>query len=216
MATSFDKEAMECILTEGMTVEQRAVQDDQDLVRRAQAGDREAIGDLFVLHSHAVRRLLRSVIGPNADLDDLTQEVFLRAHRSLHGFKGKSRFATWLHRLTVNTAISHLRKMKNKNVLMDPAVLEVVAGDDSASVHESAIGREMVRRLYEILDTVSHKRRAAFTLFEIEGHSLASMAEILGISRASAKSRVWFARREITRKAGDDPYLGPLLAERKQ
>ena len=207
---------MECILTEGMTVEQRAVQDDQDLVRRAQAGDREAIGDLFVLHSQAVRRLLRSVIGPNADLDDLTQEVFLRVHRSLHGFKGKSRFATWLHRLTVNTAISHLRKMKNKNVLMDPAVLEVVAGDDSASVHESAIGREMVRRLYKILDTVSHKRRAAFTLFEIEGRSLASMAEILGISRASAKSRVWFARREITRKAGDDPYLGPLLAERKQ
>lgn len=203
-------------MTEGMTVEQRAVQDDQDLVRRAQAGDREAIGDLFVLHSQAVRRLLRSVIGPNADLDDLTQEVFLRVHRSLHGFKGKSRFATWLHRLTVNTAISHLRKMKNKNVLMDPAVLEVVAGDDSASVHESAIGREMVRRLYKILDTVSHKRRAAFTLFEIEGRSLASMAEILGISRASAKSRVWFARREITRKAGDDPYLGPLLAERKQ
>jgi RNA polymerase sigma-70 factor (ECF subfamily) len=216
LTTSFDKEAMECILTKGMTVEQREVQDDQDLVRRAQAGDREAIGDLFVLHSQAVRRLLRSVIGPNADLDDLTQEVFLRAHRSLHGFKGKSRFATWLHRLTVNTAISHLRKMKNKNVLMDPAVLEVVAGDDSASVHESAIGREMVRRLYKILNTVSHKRRAAFTLFEIEGRSLASMAEILGISRASAKSRVWFARREISRKAGDDPYLGPLLAERKQ
>ena len=207
---------MECILTEGMTVEQREARDDQDLVRRAQAGDREATGDLFVLHSHAVRRLLASVIGPGADLDDLTQEVFLRAHRSLHGFRGESRFSTWLHRLTVNTAVSHLRKMKNKHVFMDPVVLEVVAGDDSASVHDCAMGREMIRRLYRILDTVSHKRRAAFTLFEIEGRSLASLAEILGISRASAKSRVWFARREITRKAGDDPYLGPLLRELKQ
>ena len=207
---------MECILTEGMTVEQREAHDDRDLVRRAQAGDREAMGDLFLLHSHAVRRLLASVIGPNADLDDLAQEVFLRAHRSLPGFRGKSRFATWLHRLTVNTAVSHLRKMKNKQVLMDPVVLEVVAGDDSASVHDCAMGREMVRRLYRILDTVSHKRRAAFTLFEIEGRSLASLAEILGISRASAKSRVWFARREITKKAGDDPYLGPLLRELKQ
>lgn len=186
------------------------------MVARARAGDREAVGDLFVLHGPSVRRLLRSVLGPGGDLDDLTQEVFVRVHRSVARYRGDSAFSTWLHRLTVNTALSHLRTLGRRQRPRDPVSVSTELRDAGPNTHERAVGREMVRRLYAILDTISPKRRAAFTLFELEGKDLSELAELMGISRAAAKSRVWFARREIIKKAGSDPYLGAFLEELEQ
>ncbi len=71
----------------------------------------------------------------------------------------------------------------------------------------------MVRRLYKIMDSLSRKRRVAFALFELQGHSIAESAEIAGVSAPVMKSRIFFARREIVKKAGQDPYLGPFLKE---
>jgi len=187
--------------------------DEGAIIARARAGDRDAVGDLFVLHSPSVRRLLRSVLGPGEDLDDLTQEVFVRVHRSVARYRGDSAFSTWLHRLTVNTALSHLRTLGRRHLPTDPASIALDMKDEAPDTHDLAVGREMVRRLYAILDTISPKRRAAFTLFEIEGRDLAQLAELMGISKAAAKSRVWFARREVIKKAGNDPYLGTFLEE---
>ena len=187
--------------------------EERELVAAAQAGDAEAFGELFVRHSTRVRRLLVSVIGPRAELDDLTQEVFLQVHRALPRFRGAARFSTWLHRITVNTALSHLRRPSGRLVTTAPELLADRRDERGADAHAATVGREMVRRLYGILDTLSPKRRVAFTLFEIEGRSIAEVAELTGVAAAVAKSRIWFARREVTRKAGDDPYLGPLLEE---
>jgi RNA polymerase sigma-70 factor (ECF subfamily) len=186
---------------------------EQALVEQARAGDREALGDLFLLHAPAVRRLLTSVVGPAAELDDLAQEVFLQAHRSLGGFRGDSRFGTWLHRLTVNTAISHLRRGRGHHVPVAPETLDGLAVERGADACDRASGREMVRRLYRILDGLTPKRRVAWVLFEVEGRSIAEVAAILGVPVAVAKSRIWFARREITRVAAGDECLGPLLKE---
>jgi RNA polymerase sigma-70 factor (ECF subfamily) len=194
-------------------IERAADDGDLALVERAQQGDREALGELFVCHSIGVRRLLTSVVGPVAEIDDLVQEVFIQVQRSLPRFRRASRFSTWLHQIAVNTAITHLRRLKGKPVAAEPSAMERRAVDDRADAHDALVGREMVRRLYGILDTVTPKRRAAFTLFEIEGRSIAEVADILGVPTAVAKSRIWFARREIKRKAAGDEYLGPLLEE---
>lgn len=187
--------------------------EDLDLVERAQAGDREALGELFVRHSTAVRRLLASVVGPSADLDDLAQDVFVQVHRSLPKFRKESRFTTWLHRVTVNTAISHLRKPRGRVVPTEPQAIDRVAGNGASDPHRTHLGREMMRRLYRILDALTPKRRAAYAMFEIEGRSIAEVAEILGVPVTVAKSRIWFARREVRKKAAGDEYLGPLLEE---
>jgi RNA polymerase sigma-70 factor (ECF subfamily) len=193
--------------------ERSAAEDDRSLVEAAQAGDREALGELFARHVTTVRRLLTSVIGPSRELDDLVQEVFLQAHRALPRFRREARFSTWLHQIAVNTAITHLRRPRGRFVTTAPEALERRAVDDGADAHASLVGRQMVERLYAILDTVTPKRRAAFTLFEIEGRSIAEVAAIVGVPATVAKSRIWFARREIKRKAAGDELLGPLLEE---
>ena len=190
--------------------------EDLALVERAQAGDRDALGELFVRHSTAVRRLLASVIGPGADLDDLTQDVFVQVHRSLPRFRRESRFSTWLHRITVNTAISFLRKPRGRVLPTEPQALDRVAAANVADPHRSHEGREMVRRLYRVLDSLSPKRRVAYTLFEIEGRTIAEVAAYLSVPVTVAKSRIWFARREVKKKSAEDEYLGQLIEELKR
>lgn len=193
--------------------EHSALAEDLALVEQAQAGDRDALGELFVRHSGTVRRLLASVVGPGADLDDLTQDVFVQVHRSLPRFRRESRFGTWLHRVTVNTAISHLRRLRSGVVPTEPQAIDRLAAGDAADPHRAHLGREMVRRLYRILDALTPKRRAAYALFEIEGRSIAEVADILGVPVAVAKSRIWFARREVRKQAAGDEILGPLIEE---
>ncbi len=183
---------------------------DEALVARVRQGETEALGALFVRHAPSIRRLLMSIIGSNRDLDDLTQEVFLGVHRSISGFRGSARFATWLHRITVNTALGALRKPRR---LAPVPQEDLEAYRDPRDMENAVSGRETARRLYALLDTLSDKRRVAWVLFEIEGKSLKETADLTGSSVPVVKSRIFFARRELTEKAKADAYLAPLFDE---
>ncbi len=185
--------------------------DDETLVARIQAGDRDALGLLFERHASRVRRLLVSIMGPGDDVDDLLQEVFLGVHRAISGFRGNARFTTWLHRITVNTAMSALRRPRRLVAVPSETLAE--RPDLRADTESVAQGRAMVRRLYAILDTLTPKRRVAFTLFELEGSSIAEVARATGVTVPVAKSRIFFARRELMKKAREDETLAPLAEE---
>jgi RNA polymerase sigma-70 factor, ECF subfamily len=184
---------------------------DRPLVDRAQAGDREALGELFVRHSHAVRRLLAGVIGPTNELDDLVQDVFIQVFKSLPSFRGDARFSTWLHQVTMYAAYNHLRRPR-RVVLADPEELAAVSTEDDAP-QARLHGRETMRRLTAILDTIKPKKRIAFILFAVEGYSIGEVSEMVGAPVPTVKSRVWFARRELRKKARRDPVLGQVLAD---
>ena len=185
--------------------------EDEVLVAALQAGDTEALGKLFVRRAPEVRRLLLSVMGPNAELDDLVQDVFLKVHRSIGKFRKEARFSTWLHQITVYTAISSLRKPRRLVSLPDSAAETLEGG--AATPENAAVSRERINRLFALLETLSVKRRVAFTLFTIDGLPLRETAKILGVPETVAKSRIFFARRELFKKAASDPYLAPLLEE---
>lgn len=191
---------------------QRVLDQDQALVKRAQNGDCQALGELFVRHERSVRRLLISVIGPVSQIDDLAQDVFLRVHKSLNSFRGEARFSTWLHKLTVYTAYSYLRKPR-RNVPTEPTELDRSVEDNKPGAQDLLLQKELVAKMYTLLDSVSPKRRVAFTLFVIEGYSIAQVAQMTGITAPAAKSRIWFARREIQKKARQDEYLSALIHE---
>jgi len=198
-------------LTEPVEEERFPLVDDDTLVERLRAGDKEALGRLFLRHANPVRRLLVSVMGPSDEVEDLVQEVFLAVHRSIAGFRGNARFSTWLHRVTVNTALNALRRPR-RTVAVEPVDLD--RHSDRASGADTAVlVRERVRRLYAILDAMTPKRRVAFTLFELEGRSIAEVAEMTGVALPVAKSRIFFARRELKKRAREDAYLAPLLDE---
>jgi RNA polymerase sigma-70 factor (ECF subfamily) len=186
---------------------------DKPLVNRAKRGDRDALGELFVRHSPAVRRLLASVIGPTDELDDLVQEVFIQVHRSLPGFRGDALFSTWLHQVTVYAAYNFLRRPRRRWVPTEPSRLSAISGPSGESPHARLFGRETLRRLHAILDTIKPKKRIAFILFAVHGLSVGEVAEVVNAPVPTVKSRIWFARRELKKKARRDPYLSQLLEE---
>jgi RNA polymerase sigma-70 factor (ECF subfamily) len=183
------------------------------LVRRARDGDREALGELFLQHAPAVRRLLGSVIGPSGEIDDLVQDVFVQVHKALPGFRGDSQFSTWLHQIAIYAAYNHLRRLRGRMLPLEPERIADLGMPEREGPHARLYGSEVLRRLHAILDSIKPKKRVAFVLFAVQGHSVGEISELVGAPVPTVKSRIWFARRELRRKARRDPYLGQLLDE---
>lgn len=189
--------------------------DDQDrsLVLRAQGGDRDALGELFMRHAPTVRRLLGSIVGPTADLDDIVQDIFIQVHRSLGRFRGDSRFSTWLHQVTVYTAYNYLRRPRDRGILTEPSIIGATRDTRGVSAHDRLVSKKSLDRLNRVLDKIKPKKRVAFILYAVHGYSAAEVAEMVGAPLPTVKSRIWFARRELLKKARRDPYLASLLEE---
>jgi RNA polymerase sigma-70 factor, ECF subfamily len=195
------------------TADERRQDPDRALVLRAQEGDRDALGELFLRHAPAVRRLLAATLGPTSELDDLVQDVFVHVHRSLPSFRGDSLFTTWLHQVTVYAAYNHLRRPRNRWTCSEAEVLDALPDTSGASPHDNLVGQETLRRLYAALDRIKPKKRIAFLLFAVEGFSTQEVSELVGAPLPTVKSRIWFARRELIRKARQDPYLAAILED---
>lgn len=172
---------------------------DQSLVASFQRGNTHALTELYRRHSRRVESVARHVIGPSDELEDVVQEVFIELQRSLHRFRGDARFTTWLHRVTVNVALQHLRRGRRKGWLrwlgLDAAndAMTPRAGNMEAATE----ARETVRALYAALAEVSEKKRVCFTLYELEGMPLEEIAATVGTSVNTVKSRLFHARREV-------------------
>ena len=186
---------------------------DRELVIKAQSGDREAIGELFMRHAPKIRRLTAGIIGRTADVDDLVQDVFIQVHRSLKNFRGDSKFSTWLHQVAVYTAYNYLRKPRSRNVSVDPNILGATLKSNFAGAHDTTFSRETLERLHALVEEIKPKKRMAFLLFAVHGHSVAEIAEMVDAPIPTVKSRIWFAKRELMKKARRDPYLAQFLKE---
>src|SRR5688500_1868640 len=101
--------------------------EDQDL-DRARQGDREAFGRLVRRHQRRVYAAALHILGNHGDADDVTQETFVRAYRGIATFDGRADFFTWLYRITVNTALNHVRSNKRTAALADAGSTEVDHG----------------------------------------------------------------------------------------
>lgn len=181
---------------------------EQSLVERAQRGDSHAIGKLYEKHAGAVRRLLLGILGTGDHIDDLVQDVFVHVFQSIHAFRGDSRFSTWLHRVASNTALSHLRKKMRTPIFSDESTFP----SHPAMQLETTQTNSELRELYHILDTLSPKRRIAFILYEIEQYTIAEIADMTGTNTAAVKSRLFFGRREIEKKAKNSSILKELMS----
>jgi RNA polymerase sigma-70 factor (ECF subfamily) len=174
------------------TVEER----DRELVRSAKKGDTNAFGKLMLEYQSRIYRLARRMTETDEDAEDVLQEAFIKAFKSLSGFKGKSKFSTWLYRITVNLALMKLRRRK----------IDSVSLDEPVSTEEGAVQREIEDEgpdpLAELIDTESMEvldqaindlprgYRAVFVLRHVEGLSTEETARIVGISVPAVKSRL--------------------------
>jgi len=184
--------------------------EDLDLAARCAAGDRAAQRMLFDRERRRVHGLLYRVVGSNAQMDDLLQDTFLQVFRSLPTFRGDSSLRTWIDRCAVRVAYAHFARRSRTPTL--ECVQDV--GTEDPTAEERTSMREAVRRLYAELDRLEPRQRVAFTLFAVENRTLREVAEITESTLATAKIRVWRARRALEGRAKKDPLLKEFLTDR--
>ncbi|MCK4617603.1 sigma-70 family RNA polymerase sigma factor [Candidatus Aerophobetes bacterium] len=187
---------------------------DEELVERYGAGDGESFRMLVERYQDRVYHIVYGIVGNKDEAEDLSQEVFLRVYRFLHRFKGKSRFYTWLYRLTVNVCLSARRKRKNEPGKIfslansskyddDPGEIELA--DESLSPLKVLQNREMAETIKSAINSLSEVLKSTFVLREFEELSYEELARVFRCSRGTIKSRLSRAREQLRRKI--EPYL---------
>ena len=183
------------------------------LVDRCAQGEQAAARELFRTHQARVHATLYRVLGANRDMEDLLQETFIQVFRSLRGFRGEARLGTWIDRIAARVAYRYLSQRKGAagTATFDEEGPYVPVHRVEAA--DQMLAREGVRRFYAALDELGPASRLAFTLHEVDGRSLAEVADLCGTSVTTAKLRVWRARRALMKRAEGDAVLGEFLRQ---
>ncbi len=181
-----------------------------ELVRRCQAGEREAFGEFYRRYRADVTRNLFRVLGPGrGDLEDVLQDVFIEVFRSIARFRGEAQLSTWLYRVCVNVALQRLRKVRRlaevpDENLPDPALHQ--------TPERTLSERRRVAAVYRLLDGLSPKKRVVFVLHEIEGREPKEIAAIVGAPVLTVRTRLHYARKEFFAAAARDPSFDGAIA----
>jgi RNA polymerase sigma-70 factor (ECF subfamily) len=186
-----------------------ARRDDFDLARRCVSGDRNAQREFFQRERRRVHSILYRVLGSNADMEDLLQEVFIEVFRSMPGYRGEATLGTWLDRIGVRVAYGHLTRRRVETVKLS-VVPEPTSREPGAD--ERAMTRQATAHLYHALDRIAVSQRIAFSLHVIDGRPIKEVAHAMQASVVATKVRIWRAWRAIRSAAARDPILSDLLS----
>lgn len=173
---------------------------DRDLVRAAAGGDREAFDDLVGRYQGQIVNLARAMTGGDADVDDLAQEIFVRAWRSLPAFRGDAAFRTWLYGIALNVIRTHRtrRSRWRARFWSGPAdaaenPLERVRDQDPGA-EQKIMMRDAIDRA---LKQIPAELRAALVLRDVQGLEYREIAATLGVPVGTVESRIFRARQRL-------------------
>jgi RNA polymerase sigma-70 factor (ECF subfamily) len=177
--------------------------DDRQLVRMAQAEQKEAFEELIRRHQGRVFAVAGRILRRREDVEDVSQQVFVKAYFSIKRFDGRAAFSTWLYKITVNECWDVLRKKKSRPLVYEADLSEeqsrqVTAAegdiDTGPDISEQLEARQRVDKLLEGLD---ERDRAMLILKEVEGLSIEEIAVALDLNPNTVKVRLFRARRAI-------------------
>lgn len=163
-------------------------------IRRAAGGDMEAFRQLYDDHVDYVTHHIGRLLGPRTEVEDAVQEVFVRVHGALEGYRGECKFSTWLYRVTRNVAIDHLRRRKDTKMISLDDWRPLRASGSSWKRLEA---RDQLRGLYAAMEKLKVEYREAFILYEVEGMKLREIAELTDMPIGTTASRVRRAREQL-------------------
>jgi RNA polymerase sigma-70 factor (ECF subfamily) len=175
---------------------------DAELVELARAGDLDAYGILIRRHHAPVAGLCRSLLENRPDAEDAAQEIFLKAYRSLHGFKGDSQFSTWLYRITMNHCLNIRRRaVRGRTVSLDALIQNrgELAGEPLQGSKLSADMIEDAELAEEHIARLPETYRDALIL-RAQGLRYRQIAQTLGCSVDAVKARLRRARSNLAEK----------------
>ena len=189
---------------------------DQQLVDRAQRGDKHAFELLVAKYQRRLARLISRFVRDSVEVEDVTQEAFIKAYRALPTFRGESAFYTWLYRIGINTAKNHLQTLKRRaptTTLFDAEESE--GFEDAGLLHEVStpenelMSKQVVDVVNSSLNELPDDLRTALTLREIEELSYEEIAAAMNCPVGTVRSRIFRAREAIATN------LRPLLGTSK-
>lgn len=181
---------------------------DQQLVERAQRGDKRAFDLLVVKYQRKLARLLSHFIHDAAEVEDVTQETFIKAYRSLSSFRGDSAFYTWLYRIGINAAKNFLVAQKRRaSTTINEFDIEVAENFEEGSQlrelntpENELMSKQIAQTVHQALQALPEELRSAITLREIEGLSYEEIASIMSCPTGTVRSRIFRAREAIADK----------------
>lgn len=189
---------------------------DRQLVARAQRGDKQAFSLLVEKYQRKLARLLSRFIRDPAEVEDVTQEAFVKAYRALPAFRGDSAFYTWLYRIGINTAKNYLMAMGRRA----PTSTEVDADEaegfeegeplrDINTPESVLLSKEIAETVNSTIEKLPEELRKAIQMREIEGMSYEDIAQAMDCPIGTVRSRIFRAREAIAEQ------LRPLLGTHK-
>ena len=198
---------------EGPGAQQPAFRKDDALIVSFKGGDHAAFQELVLKYEQRVYNHCLRMVGDEVESDDLTQEVFIKVFRKIHNYEHTYSFYTWLYRITVNCCIDYLRRKRRQ---IQGVSLSGSGLDDSSDAGReqdipdttfvpdtTLLNQELDGVLRRAIAQLSEKLRAIIILKEVEGFSYEEIAEVLGCSRGTVKSRLFRARERLKELLAD-------------
>lgn len=190
---------------------------DQQIVERVQRGDKQAFDLLVIKYQRKLARLISQFIRDSGEVEDVTQEAFIKAYRALPAFRGDSAFYTWLYRIGINTAknflVSQGRRAPTNTQRFDSEDAENF--DEGGNLRElntpesELMSKQIAQTVNQTLDKLPEELRTAIILREIEGLSYEEIASVMNCPIGTVRSRIFRAREAISGE------LRPLLGTSK-
>ncbi|MDR1590660.1 MAG: sigma-70 family RNA polymerase sigma factor [Puniceicoccales bacterium] len=174
------------------------------LITEIKNGSQVALAQFIDSHKQRIFSVVYNIVHNPDDASDITQDVFIKAYHAIHTFRSNSAIFTWLYRIAVNLSLSFLRKHKNHSFVsidqLDESGISleqlrfiptIEGGDQTTKL------KELQKKLNEALQMLSNKHRIVFVLFEIEGLPQEQIAQIVGCSVGTVRSRLHYAKQQL-------------------
>ena len=185
---------------------------DQQLVERAQRGDKRAFELLVEKYQRKLARLISRLVRDPGEVEDVTQEAFVKAYRALPSFRGDSAFYTWLYRIGINTAKNYLVALGRRAPTSTEVEAEEAEGYESGELlrdintpESLLLTKEIGTTVNAAIESLPEELRSAIQLRELEGMSYEEIAKLMDCPIGTVRSRIFRAREAIAEK------LKPLL-----
>jgi RNA polymerase sigma-70 factor (ECF subfamily) len=179
--------------------------EERKLVDDARRGDANAFRALVIKNQRRAYAVALGMVHDPDDARDITQEAFLKVHKSLGTFEGDAQFFTWLYRIVMNLSIDHLRKRRGEKVEFDDAMSNNEADDDTGIAPrrtgfdpaKALADKELRGKIQGALSKLTPAHRAVLVMREVDGLSYQEMAEQTGVSIGTIMSRLFHARKKM-------------------
>lgn len=178
------------------------------MVVRAQKEDKEAFEELIRRHSNRVFAVASGILHRREDVEDISQQVFVKAYFSLKRFDQRAAFSTWLYKITVNECWDLLRKRKVRPLVYEADLSEEqakqVAASDQGAPHRPDVSQSLEARqqIELLLEGLEERDRMMLILKEVEGFAIEEIAEVLDLNSNTVKVRLFRARKKIISRFG--------------